>query len=160
LPDRWWGTGAADVGVRYRAFEFSLGGVLSPVREHPLTEGRRVDVAFAGGRARGCYAFFDGTLRVGACAVALVSRLSGRGVGGTDVTRGQDARAWWLLGGGPDAYLPLSSRIGIGISAMLLVQARAVTFYLEKAGDENAGDTYVTDPVAGWIGADVRVRIW
>jgi hypothetical protein len=52
LPERWWGAGSADVAVRYRSLEFSLGGVLAPRREHPLAAGRHVDVAFAGGRAR------------------------------------------------------------------------------------------------------------
>jgi hypothetical protein len=155
LPDRWWGAGSADVVVRYRSFEFSLGGVLAPRRGHSLADGRRVDVAFAGGRARGCYAFVVGAPRVSACAVAVASRLSGRG-GGGDVDQGQDARTWWLFGAGPDAYFPVSSRIGIGISTVLLVPARAVTFYI----DPNQSEAYVTDPVAVWIGADVRVRIW
>jgi hypothetical protein len=156
LPEGWWGAGTADVGLRFRSFELSLGGVLAPVRGHPFASGRRVDVGLIAGRARGCYAFTDDGVRASACATAVVSRLSGRGAGGADVTPDSQAKAWWLLGGGPDVFFPLSSRIGVGISAMLLAQVRAVSFFIQS----NENEAYTTDPIAGWIGADVRLRIW
>jgi hypothetical protein len=146
----------ADLGLRFRSFDFSIGGVYAPKREHPLAGGRRVDVGLIGGRARGCYAFTDRVVRASACAVAVVSQLSGRGAGGPDVTETPQTRGWWLLGAGADVSIPLSSRIGVGISAVVLGQVRAVSFFI----DPNANDAYTSRPVAGWIGTDVRLRIW
>jgi hypothetical protein len=156
FPERWGAAAMADLGIRFRSFDFLVGGVYAPKREHPLAGGRRVDVGLIGGRARGCYAVTDRVVRASACAVAALSQLSGRGAGGPEVTENPETRGWWLLGAGADVSIPLSPRIGVGISATALGQVRAVSFYI----DPNANDAYTSNRVVGWIGTDIRLRIW
>ena len=156
FPESFWGVGFADLAVRYGALDASVGGVLAPLRRHALEGGRSIAVLIAGGRARACYAFLDRRVRFSACALTILSSLTGRGTGPVDdVREDSSSRRWWLVGAGPEAYVPLSSRIGIGISGSVLAQTRGVSFHIDPNGGE-----YATDPVVGWIGADVRLRIW
>jgi len=156
FPEGFWGAGFADLAVRYGALDASVGGVLAPLRRHELQGGRSIAVLTAGGRARACYAFFERRVRLSACALTILSSLTGRGSAPDDkFTAGTDSVRWWLVGGGPEAYVPLSSRIGIGISTSLLAQTRSVSFHIDPDGG-----AYSTDRVVAWVGADVRLRIW
>ncbi|HKQ70907.1 MAG TPA: hypothetical protein VJT73_16285 [Polyangiaceae bacterium] len=147
----------ADAAVRFRAFELSLGGVWAPTRAHDVATARYIDVGLAGGRARGCYAFWDRAVRISGCGTAVVVALSGTGQGiAGDFIVPTQVRTWVSVGAGPDASFALSSRIGVGISAAVAAQTRTTSFHFENA--VSAG--YATDALTGWVAVDVRVRIW
>jgi hypothetical protein len=158
FPEGWSGAAFADAVGQWKAIDLSLGGVIAPKRSHALSAGREVDIRLTGGRARGCYAFWQTArgLRASGCATVVVARLGGEGrSSANDVTSQSAARAWWLFGAGPDVFVPLSLGMGIGISGTVLVPDGREVFLIP--GVEGA---YQTDSIVGWVGLDLRLRIW
>jgi hypothetical protein len=158
FPERWSGAAFADLTVRWKSFDLSVGGAFAPKHAHALAEGRDIVVSLEGARARGCYAFWENVrgLRLGGCALAVVTGLRGEGRGSAgDVTAGSAQPTWWLFGAGPDVFVPLSPRLGIGIYGAVLAEDKRESFYIQ--GVEGR---YDTDSIVGWLGLDLRLRIW
>lgn len=144
----------AGLDARVERWDFGVGGYWAPDRSAPLPPGS-VLVRSWGGRVRGCYGLMpaSATARLAACAWGVLSALHGAGRG-FDSTTTQD-RAWATAGPGVDFALRVSPALAFGAQAVMLVSVHREAFYVQ-----GLGTPFETDPVVGWIGADVRLRIW
>jgi hypothetical protein len=154
LPVAFGGTGFGELGVRIDRWELGAGAYWAPGRSIPFAPGE-VEVKTWGGRARACFALTTLAARVrpSGCAFGVVSSLSGAATGFTTSTPVD--RVWGMAGGGADLAIAVASRVAIGLQAIALVSLHREEFTVEPLGR-----AYTTDPVAGWVGGDLRVRIW
>src|SRR5882724_1632802 len=129
LPLAWSGAADAELSLRLPAWDMALGGFWAPERRQTYAPGS-VAIAAWGGRARACYAFTARDVRVGGCAVGLLSRLHGQGRGFADDLSA--SRLWLLVGLGPELRWAMSPAFGLGVSAQFLVSPFEQSFSVEQ----------------------------
>jgi hypothetical protein len=154
LPLGFGGAVFGDVDARLDRWDLGAGAYWTPERSVSFAPGE-VLLRSWGGRVRGCYALTlrAAGARVSGCAWGMVSALHGAG-SGFDTTKAQD-RVWGLGGLGVDLGLPISSAVALGVQGVMLVSVHREAFSVDRLGT-----AYETDPIAGWLGADLRVRFW
>jgi len=170
LPDGWWFAAAGEAIARIDRLDLALGGFWTPQRSVPIFAGDSnlgdILLRLAGARARGCYAFVEseGSFRVSGCALGIVCSLTGQGretpLGVANGT--STPYVWILVGPGVDAHIPLSSRIGLGITGGVLFSTTPRGFYIKDQRPIQSPPLtrYDSHAVTGWAGLDLRVRIW
>lgn len=154
LPLGFGGAVFGDVDVRLDRWDFGGGAYWAPEQTVSFAPGKVLMQSW-GGRVRGCYALTPraARARLGGCAWGVISALSGAGIGFDSTTMRE--RVWGLAGLGVDLGVPISSAVALGVQGVMLVSVHREAFSVDRLGT-----AYETDPIAGWLGADLRVRIW
>ena len=154
LPLGFGGAVFGDVDARLDRWDLAAGAYWAPEQSVAFPPGK-VLLRSWGGLARACYTLTPRAVsaRVSGCAWGVLSALHGGG-SGFDSTTTTD-RVWGLGGLGVDLAVPVSSAVALGVQGVMLVAVHREAFSVD-----GIGTAYETDPIAGWLGADLRVRIW
>jgi hypothetical protein len=144
----------ADFMVRSGPWDAAAGAFWMPEQSMSIEPGALL-VQQWGGRLKGCGALIhrNGRGRLSLCALGTLAELraSSRGLWVNTALR----RALWTFGAGPEAEVPLLARLAVGLQAFALFSPHSEAF--EIAGVDTR---FETNRFSGWVGADLRLRIW